>query len=184
MRTEQDIYENSKGTNELRFEVERKYGAILTEKGTSFFNGIYKVRLTHPAYMTHRLLNRFCANGTVQLHPSLESEYGELANFREDDGAINLSALYLTKARPEEISEDSWALYQSALKELFKVLRVDCITPTQRIVADIQRSFGYGTPKISKKFGGDIDLQKHPEDDVVKLMECVVNAMKKEWEKT
>ena len=181
MKTEQDIYENSKKTNELRYEVEKQYGAVLTKKGGDRLNGIYKVRLTHPAQMTNRLLNRFCANGTIHLYPNSENEYEDLAAFRADDGAINLSAMYLTKPKPEEISEQSWTIYQGALKELFKVLRADCITPTQRIVADIQRSFGYGAPKISKKFGGDVDPQNSPEGDVVALMAGIINVVKEKW---
>lgn len=180
MKNAQSRYENSQATNDIRFHGEAMYADILKKKCGEIFLGQYVILLTSPSQMTHRLLNKFLANGQVLLYPDNAAEYADLHMYCAEDGAINLSTVYLASDVPEGVTPEAWAVYREMLKQVFKVLRSDCISPMQRMVADIQRSFGYGAPKISKKFGGDVDPLNTPEGDVVKLMESIAEAMKTE----
>jgi len=163
--------------NAVRYNLELKLATELNSRCGETYKGKYDVALANPSKVTNKVLNRLCTSGTIFFHPDNEGEYESLKDFRESDDSINLSALFTSKKCPDHIASEKWEEYAAMLKDVFAVLRKHGIVPMQQMVADAQRSFGYGAPKINKKFGGgcddDTDVNASVVDVLKKLLESL-----------
>lgn len=162
--------------NALRFRVEKFYASVLNSACGEMFHGKYDVNLTNPKKVTNRVLNQFCANGSVVFYPDDCSKYEALKVFFEADGGINLSTLLTTKERPDHIPPEEWETCGEMLKQVFISLRNNGIVPMQQLISDSQCSLGYGALKINKNFGGAWDAEEQGAYAITDVMQKMIDS--------
>ncbi|WP_211462890.1 hypothetical protein [Collimonas silvisoli] len=127
--------------------------APLNEQLAETHDGVFDVVLNGSVKPTHKALSQYFADGIVVFHSYGPTIQDLLKEFSAPGGGINLSAVRNTDECPKNIPPEQWEATQDMVKQVFCVLGKDGLIPMEKLVADTQRSFGYGVTRKKRGLG-------------------------------
>lgn len=158
---QQKRFTENKVSLELVSSAEVLLSAPLNEQLAETYGGTFDVVLNGSVKPTHKALSQFFTDGIIAFHSNDEKAQELHKEFSLPGGGINLSAVHKSDECPKNITPEQWEATQDMLKKVFHVLGKDGLIPMEKLVADTQRSFGYGVARKKRGLG----IACHPDAD-------------------
>jgi len=163
---------------ELVASTEVRLSAPLNAQLAETYNGTFDVVLNGSVKPTHKALSLFFTDGIIAFHPNDEKTQESLKEFSMSGGGINLSTASKLMDCPKSMQPEQWEPIQDMLKQVFDVIEKDGLMPMEKLIADTQRSFGYGVARKKRGLG----MASHSDVDspavVTDIMATLIGQLK------